>query len=71
MEITDDEFKMKSGYTHSLVRVQNFLDTKIVKTEDKPVDPVVTAVDSIFGILKGKVPDSIDRNSLREERLSC
>jgi hypothetical protein len=34
------------------------------------VDPHISAVDSISGLLAGKVPDDLDRKSIREERIS-
>lgn len=36
----------------------------------KVINPNVSAVDSISGILAGKLPDTYDAGALREERLA-
>ena len=48
---------------------EDILITRNGKTVAKMVNPNVSAVDSISGILKGKVPEDIDRYSLRDERM--
>ena len=68
MEITATEFKKNFGHYLSLVPVQDIWITKNGKHIARLINPNVSAVDSISGILKGKVPESLDRNSLREER---
>ena len=70
MEITATEFKTKFGYYLDLVPTQDIWITKNGKPVARLVNPNVSAVDSISGILKGKVDDSIDRHSLRDERMS-
>ena len=70
MEVTATEFKTKFGYFLSLVPSQDIWITKNGKPVARLVDPNVSSVDAISGILKGKLSDSIDRNSLRDERLS-
>ena len=42
---------------------------KYEKIVAKLVNPNISAVDSISGILAGKVPADLDRQALREERL--
>ena len=44
--------------------------TKNGKTVAKLINPTVSAVDSISGILEGVDPGDTDRHSLRKERLS-
>ena len=70
MEITATEFKTKFGYYLDLVPTQDIWITKNGKPVARLVNPNVSAVDSISGILKGKVDDSIDRHSLLDERMS-
>lgn len=69
MQITATEFKLNLGYYLKLVSTEDIWITKNGKTVAKLINPNVTAVDSISGILKGKVPDDLDRDSLREERI--
>ena len=44
--------------------------TRNGKTVAKLVNPNVSAVDTISGILKGRVSEDVDRHSIRDERLS-
>ena len=68
MEVTATEFKTKFGYYLDLVPTQDIWITKNGKHVAKLINPNVSAVDSISGILKGKVDESIDRHSLNDER---
>lgn len=69
-EVTATEFKLNLGKYLDLVSLEDIWITRNGKTVAKLVNPNVSAVDSISGILRGKVPDSFDRHSLREERMS-
>ncbi len=69
-QVTATEFKLNLGYYLNLVLSEDIWITKNGKTVAKLTNPNVSAVDSISGILKGKVPADIDRHSIREERTS-
>ena len=69
MQVTATEFKMNLGKYLSLVTKEDIWVTKNGKTVAKMVNPNVSAVDSIAGVLSGKVSSDLDRHSLREERL--
>ena len=71
LEITATEFKVNFGHYLDLVPTEDIWVTKNGKYVASLVNPNVSSVDSISGILKGKVPETIDRHSLREERTSC
>ena len=68
MQITATEFKLNLGHYLDLVRTEDIWITRNGKTVAKLVNPNVSSVDSISGILKGKVPQGTDRHSIREER---
>lgn len=68
MQITATELKLNLGRYLELVRTEDIWITKNGKTIAKMIDPNVTSVDSISGILKGRVPEDYDRYTLREER---
>ena len=70
MTVTATEFKTNFGKYLDLLRFEDIFITKNGKTIAKLVNPHVSAVDSISGILAGKVPSDIDRHSFREDRLS-
>ena len=70
MEVTATEFKTNFGYFLSLVSEQDIWITKNGKVVARLVDPNVSAVAAISGILKGKVPETADRETLTEERIS-
>ena len=70
-QITATEFKLNLGHYLDRVLYEDIWITKNGKTVAKLVNPNVTAVDSISGILKGKVPAETDRHSIRDERISC
>ena len=69
-QITATEFKMNLGRYLERVLTEDIWITKNGKIIAKLTNPNVTAVDSISGILKGKLPEDIDRHSLREERIT-
>ena len=60
----------KSGKYLNLVLTEDIWITRNGKLIAKMVNPNVSSVDAISGILAGKVPADADRHSLREERLS-
>lgn len=70
MIITATEFKTNFGKYLAMISKEDIFITKNGKTVAKLVDPNVSAVDSISGILKDKLSDDFNTKSLREERLS-
>ncbi len=69
MQVTATEFKVNLGKYLNLVLTEDVWITKNGKTVAKLVNPNVSAVDSISGILAGKVPEDLDREALRKVRL--
>ena len=69
MIVTATEFKTNFGKYLDLLSREDIFITRNGKTIAKVVNPNVSAVDSLRGILKN-VPPDIDLDSLREERLS-
>lgn len=69
MEVTATEFKVNLGKYLDIVATEDIFVTRNGKTVAKLINPHVSAVDSISGILAGKIPDDYDRKSIREERL--
>ena len=69
MIITATEFKVNFGKYLDIVGKEDIFITRNGKTVAKLINPQVSAVESIRGILKD-VPKDIDMRSLREERLS-
>ena len=69
-QVTATEFKMNLGHYLERVHTEDIWITKNGKTVAKLVNPNVTAVDSISGILKGRISEDTDRRSLREERIA-
>ncbi len=69
MIVTATEFKINFGKYLDLVGKEDIFITRNGKTIAKVINPQVSAVDSIRGILK-EAPKDIDMRSLREERLS-
>ena len=70
LEITATEFKTNFGKYLDLVPVHDIWITKNGKRVAKIVNPNVSAVNSISGILKGKISDDTNRHSIRDERIS-
>jgi antitoxin (DNA-binding transcriptional repressor) of toxin-antitoxin stability system len=70
MVVTDTEFKTNFGKYLDLLLTEDIFITRNGKTVAKVVNPQISAVDSISGILAGKISDDIDRKSIREERIS-
>ena len=69
MVVTATEFKTNFGKYLDLIAHEDIFITKNGKTIANVVNPHVSAVDSIRGILNG-ISDDINPDSLREERLS-
>ena len=69
MIVTATEFKTNFGKYLDLNVQEDIFITRNGKTIAKVVNPHVSAVDSLRGMLKN-VPSDIDSDSLREERLS-
>lgn len=70
MVVTATEFKTNFGKYLDLLLHEDIFITRNGKTVAKVVNPHVSAVDSISGLLAGKVPDDLDKKSIREERIS-
>ena len=68
MQITATEFKLNLGRYLDLVLTEDIWISRNGKTIAKLVNPNVSAVDSISGILKGKIHPDLNRHSMREER---
>ncbi len=69
MIVTATEFKTNFGRYLDLLQREDIFITKNGKAIAKLVNPHISAVDSISGILAGKVSADLDRHSLREDRL--
>ena len=69
MVVTATEFKTNFGKYLDLLPLEDIFITRNGKTIAKLVNPHISAVDSISGILTGKVSADLDRHALREERL--
>ena len=69
MEVTATEFKLNFGHYLDRVLTEDIWITKNGKIVAKLVNPNASAVDSISGLLKGKVSQNIDRHSMRDERM--
>ncbi len=69
MIVTATEFKTNFGKYLDMLTKEDIFITRNGKTIAKVINPQVSAVDSLRGMLKN-VPSDIDIDSLREERLS-
>ncbi len=69
MIVTATEFKTNFGKYLDLIAKEDIFITRNGKTIAKVINPQISAVDSLRGMLKD-VPSDIDLYSLREERLS-
>lgn len=69
MVVTATEFKTNFGKYLELVAQEDVFITRNGKTIAKVVNPQISAVDSLRGLLKG-APSDLDQNTVREERLS-
>lgn len=69
MVVTATEFKTNFGKYLDLIAKEDIFITRNGKTVAKVVNPQISAVDSLSGMLKD-IPSDIDIELLREERLS-
>ena len=69
MIVTATEFKTNFGKYLDMIAKEDIFITRNGKTIAKVVNPHISAVDSLRGMLKN-VPSDIDLDSLREARLS-
>lgn len=69
MVVTATEFKTNFGKYLDMIATEDIFITRNGKIIAKIVNPQISSVDSLRGILKD-APADIDLNSLREERLS-
>lgn len=70
MEITATEFKTNFGHYLKLAQAEDIWISKNGKRVAKLINPNVSAVDAITGILKGTEDGPADRHAIREERLA-
>ncbi len=68
MIVTATEFKTNFGKYLELIAKEDIFITRNGKTVAKVINPQISAVDSLRGMLKN-APSDIDTDSLREERL--
>ncbi len=69
MIVTATEFKTNFGKYLELIAKEDVFITRNGKIIAKVVNPQISAVDSLRGILKD-VPADLDLDSIREEKLS-
>ena len=70
MQVTATEFKLNFGKYLDMLLTEDIWITRNGKIVAKVINPNVSSVDSISGVLAGRVSPEMDRHSLREERLS-
>ncbi len=68
MVVTATEFKTNFGKYLELIATEDIFITRNGKTVAKVVNPQISAIDSLRGMLRN-APSDIDNQSLREERL--
>lgn len=69
MVVTATEFKTNFGKYLDLLLSEDIYITRNGKIVAKMVNPNVRAVDTLSGLLAGKLPEDFDAKTLREERL--
>lgn len=69
MVVTATELKTNFGKYLDLLLSEDIYITRNGKTVAKMVNPNVRAVDTLSGLLAGKLPEDFDAKTLREERL--
>ena len=69
MQVTDSEFKLNLEKYLEPVHDEDIWVTKNGETVARLINPDVSAVDAISGVLAGKVPADLDRHTLHEELL--
>ena len=70
MVVTATEFKTNLGKYLDAVSSEDIYITRNGKTVARMVNPNVSAVDTLSGILAGQLPEDYDEKDLREERLT-
>ncbi len=70
MQITATELKLNLGKYLDLVNHEDVWITRNGKMIAKLINPNVSSVEYISGVLAGKVSEDINRHSMREERLA-
>ena len=70
MIITATEFKTNFGKYLDQLQSEDIYITRNGKMVAKVVNPNVSAVDTLSGLLAEKLPDDFNRKQLREERLA-
>lgn len=70
MQVNVTVFKLNIEKYLELVHTEDILILKNGKPVAKLINPNLTAVDSISGVLAGKGLADLDRHSLREEKVS-
>ncbi|MCC8074691.1 MAG: type II toxin-antitoxin system Phd/YefM family antitoxin [Clostridiales bacterium] len=70
MIVTATEFKTNFGKYLDMLLSEDIFITRNGKVVAKVVNPNVSAVDTISGMLAGKLPEEYDAKALREERLN-
>ena len=68
MQVTVKEFTLNIEKYLTLVLTEDILILKNGKPVAKLVNPNISAVDSISGVLAGKVPADLDRHSFRSRK---
>lgn len=69
MQITATELKNRLGHYLEMVNSDDIWVTKNGKPIAKLVNPNISSVEAISGILKDKLADDIDRKYILEERV--
>lgn len=69
MVVTAAEFKTDFGKYLDMFLSEDIFNTRNNKTIAKMVNPNVSAVDAVSGLLAGKLLNDYDVQALREERL--
>ena len=69
MVVTATEFKTNFGKYLDLLLSEDIYITRNGKIVAKMVNPNVRAVDTLSGLLAGKLPEDFEAKTLREERL--
>ncbi|MCD8038431.1 MAG: type II toxin-antitoxin system Phd/YefM family antitoxin [Lachnospiraceae bacterium] len=70
MVVTANEFETNIGKYFEMLVNEDIFVTQNGKTVAKIVNPGISAVDSISGLLRGKLPNDYDSKNLREERIA-
>lgn len=69
MIVSATEFKTNFGKYLDMLSSEDIFITRNGKTVAKLVNPYVSAVEPLSGLLEGKLPDDYDAKALRGERL--